>query len=974
MHLSSEEYIRNLRREFLRAHRRVVVALRTDPEVDVGRLLHSEQATLAHAWREIVMARATDLPNVEWSPEYLIETLDRIVEATPEWVRATYEPESFAPGSSKSLRRGFLRFRAGLARLFRRDLTRRIPFRALLRYHFSGAVPGRLEYLATLLVRADAHLLRRTRNAFEQALTAYERLVTASVDEATLVEELRLVRAELESEMEIAYEEIGHMARAKSTTLAVVFGEGLRGVVADLRVAGTMDLSVRHRRSSKVFHERLHAIGVLTDDLRATRANLAGGYRLLAMELELLALEAKVRDTLEEHVAPIARNVRGRTHLQAQRVETALDEVLVAIDGELSDPSPTDDPDGDPSEDDSDGDDGAPRSGDHLSASLRQVIEPLQKTTADASALALKAYDQLADQDTLTPLFDAIRRHIQALSESYEVPTQPLVFTDPNRLPGPSTIIDVPFRDLVAGHFEGTIAPGIAQESRDLVSIVQPFVSSLQELDRLIDFKLELASAELDAVPDEHLSAEVRDVVREILLVGFDRNREVLHGYVEESDAWAQRLSDEIRRLVIKGFVTLREQIVEGELSQLRMDILRRRAVGRGLIRRASRIPAIVTHANTLAVSTVRSLVGAHRLDIVWTKLGLPVADGPIDAKAFEAPKPRIELPLLYRRLFSTDALDLGGAREAEIDRARAALAATGSALRTVALVGPEGVGKGALLRAVVRSRSWRNVRRIQLDRPVTVEQVEEWFTGQREGTLFVFSGFQWLLSMEPGGFRPLRRFTEGIIADQGRTAWLISADTLVWNYASQAAPLTDAFGDVIRIEPFDLAELESVIIGRHRMSGHAVNFEPARVESWLEDWIIRGAGRIRRPYEAYFRALHDASGGMVRDALALWLASVERIDEREDLVGIGPVPPSPLKALSRLPDDVLMKIYHVARQGWTNSVCQAHLFRLDEMTAEAQLARLAHLGLLQRENDAYTITPHLRAPIHRILDERGWT
>ena len=85
----------------------------------------------------------------------------------------------------------------------------------------------------------------------------------------------------------------------------------------------------------------------------------------------------------------------------------------------------------------------------------------------------------------------------------------------------------------------------------------------------------------------------------------------------------------------------------------------------------------------------------------------------------------------------------------------------------------------------------------------------------------------------------------------------------------------------------------------------------------------------------------------MVRDALRLWLASIR--DIHDDIVHVGPIPASPYTRIRRLPDDILVNLYQIAREGWMDAAGQARLFRLDVNTAQAQLSRLAHLGLLDR-------------------------
>ena len=957
IHLENESFLREFRREFLRVQRRLTVTLRSDAEIDdLVRLLHTEQLALSNQWRDLVLKRAEVVARGEWRPVHLVETLDAIVEATPEWVAAKYEERSFATapeeGFYRALRRTALRVRRWFSQIFRRDLVRRVPFRALARYHLSGAAPVRLEHLAALLVRSDLHMLARANDLVAAVLSGYERAASEATGRVELAGRLRALRGETERALEKMQGEASHIAKTQSLRLIGVLTDCMQDLGLDLEVAGTLDLAGRKRRSSRVFHGRLQAITILSDRLQAVRRGVGGSYRMLAMQLELRGLEAQMRDLLAEHSTAVARTVRGRAHVQADRVNQSLTAALAAIDTELAE---TD------------------RTGEALAANLRKVTEPLQKVTDEATEAAGQLQEQLADEDILAPLFDALRRAALPLSEAYEVPESKIVMEDGDRLAEPPPMVEVPFRDLVSGHFEGTVAPDLAQATRDTASLVRPFVNSLQELDRLVDFKLELAAAELDAVLDESVNAETKGVLREMLVAGFERNREMAEQHVEQTSSWADDLDTALRTAAVGGLVQLREQLIAGEISKLRIDGMKRRAVGRRLIRQAEDLRSL-TRARTAVSRVGRALIGEERLEAWWRVLGLPTPEiGDLSAADFAPPETKTELPLVYRRLFAADALDLRAARESEIARARSALGARGNVLRTVALVGPEGVGKGALLRAVIRSRAWRNVRRISLDRPTSVETVEQWFDSSGEGQLVVLSGFHWLMSMRAGGLATLQRFVEGVVSDRGRRAWAISADALVWRCASQVVPLRDAFGEVIDVQPFSDVELESVILARHRLSSYGLNFEGSETRSPLEEFLARGAGRIRRPYESYFQALHDASGGLVREALQLWLASIEEVHDTEHFVRVGLPPRSPQAALRRLPEPVLLNLYQVARQGWSDPSAQSHLYRIDEIAAEAQLARLAHLGLLRREQDAYVIVPHLRGPLHRVLAERGW-
>jgi Kef-type K+ transport system membrane component KefB len=946
----AESFVADIRREFLRAHRRIATGMRA-PEQDLAALVHAEESQLALAWRDAVLARATAYTDTAWQPNGVVEELDRLAEEMPEWFRAPYEAESYERASG--LRRGFsrlmLRIRRAFLWIFRTEPRRRVPFRALVRYHLAGSVPVEFEKLAVLLVRTELHFLRRTQALVESLIAGYESLLRAPESGEDAEERLRALRARAEEQLEDALADVRGIARAKSAALSRTIAGRFDALVADLRVAGTIDF--QRRRSGRVLHQRLRAVQTLTDALPRVRQDVAGNYRLLAMDLELIGLEARAREAMRHHLVPLARMTKNRTVLQAKRIEEALSTTLPAIEAEL---------------------DARNKTGEAMAIQIRALMVPLEKVTEEATAIARTLYEEVAEQGTVEPLLDAVRKETLALSEQYEVPARPLEERK-DWLPEVSPSVEVPFRELVQGYFEGSIALGVTQEAREFASAAKPLVASLEEIDRLVRFKSELAAAELDAIAEEIPTDAPREVLREMLIAGFERNRDVARRQAEEIEHKPDELIVELEKKMLAEFATLRAQLMGGELSRVRLDVMRRRAAGQRLMRRAESIPALVRRTGKFVITSVRSILGAERLDVWWQRLGLPEDDErPVDAPLFAAPPIKSELPVVYRRLFVADALDLKSTREDEIHRARSVLA-TRSHMRAVALIGAEGVGKGALTRAIVRSKSFRVVRRIVLSKPVDEAEVAGWFEERPADELTVVSGFHWLVSTQPGGFAPLRRLVEGVVADRGRTSWLVSADAVVWDFARRAASIEEAFGELVRVAPLDRHELEAVVLARHQLSGYRLDFEAPIADSAFEDFLVRGADRIRRPYDAYFRALRDSSGGLVREALHLWLASIDEIDERAGIVRVGAVPRSPQSALRRLPDDVLYALLQVARQGWIDARTFAYLYREDAHEAEARIARLERLGLLAADGDAFIVAPHLRGPAVRVLRERGW-
>ena len=478
---------------------------------------------------------------------------------------------------------------------------------------------------------------------------------------------------------------------------------------------------------------------------------------------------------------------------------------------------------------------------------------------------------------------------------------------------------------------------------------------------------------------DEDVPKETRELLHEMIVGGLERDQLRIEGLSVQAQGWDESLGEDLREAVIGNLEALRERLVVGDFSRALLDA-RKREIGRKRLKRGlGRLPQQVASAAQQIGGAAQALIGKERLESWRRALGLPEANQGRGAQpsAFRAPATIDAMPLIYVRLFSADTIeasDVLTGRGEDIARAQDILSGTKAGrLRSVALVGIDGVGKSAMSSAIVRSGSWKNVRRMSFDAPASLSQVDEFVRDIGEGQLVVLSGLHWLVAARPGGFQPLRHLVEGIITDAGKNAFLVHMDSLCWEYASRVAPLADAFPSVFRVEPLSCEDLEDAVMKRHRLSDFDHLFEPQPINSVIEGWLIRGAGRLKSAKDRYFRLLHAASGGLVRDALRLWLASVLEVDEDMRQVHIGPMPNSAFTELMVLPEELALNLYQIARQGWMNADVQAHLFRVDHTSAEAQLARLAHLGLLEQTGDVYRIPVHLRGVVVRMLQERGW-
>ena len=974
----AERYLRELRREFLRHHRRLLVRARQAGELDeeaarvaarreLAAALRAEQAELAEKWRGALLRRRAELlKSPGWSPGAVVESLDEIGDQVAERVALPYDESCFEAkaddGLIKASKRTWLRVRRGVARLFGQPMgTRDVALRDLVRFHLSGATPPNLAAVAALFLQAERHLAGRTRNLFDGLVGRYDVLAGRAADaEVDLHAEVAAMRADVEEELLLALDEVGRMGRDATKRTGRVLAKGIRDIKSELAIYCSVDLTERQRRPSRIFKERVAALKALTEQLAELRKSAAGEQALVAMELELVGLEARVKDLVATYGGRLERELERRAAQQAERAAHAFAEARQHVDAELS----------------------SSDTGEEMAGALRQITEVTEKTAGEAARIVREVQTELLDEGKLAPLLDALSNAAGGLTPRYRVIAGQLQ-RGAQRLPPAVERVDVPFRDLVLEHGETRIGPELYRASRETSEKLQPLVAALREAERLLAFNVELATVELEVTLGETVPKETRTLLREMVVGQLERSEAMVEALATEAHGHGAALSRGIHEATLGALEDLRAQLVDGDVTRAKLEELRREANRRRIAQRVGRFPSLFREGRAQLERALSALVGDARLEMWRRRLGLRIREdiAELGPTAFAAPAPLAKLPNVYRRLFSADtmeAADVLTGREEQIRHARSVLGGDPKAerrqgrLRAVALVGLDGVGKASVAAAIVRGGRWKTVRRLAFDRPATEADVVALLREAQDASLVVVDGLQWLTAARPGGYRPLRRFVDGVVRTAGTKSWLVQAEALWWRYARSVAALDDAFPEQIQLEPLSADELRAAVMERHRLSGYGHAFGRTGGRGLVEQLVARSASRVRRPFEQYFKDLHAASGGLVRDALRLWLASIDAL-EGESVVHVGHVPQSGYTALGRLPRETLIVLFQIARQGWMDADVLAHLFRMSEQEARAQLARLRHLGVLMEKGGAYRVSVHLRGALVRVLAERGW-
>ena len=997
-------YIRELRREFLRHHRRITLAVTQGSAAEASAAVRLEQAELAGKWRAAVLRRSREVRQQPgWQAQPLLEAIETMTHDLPEQLMAPYDPTSFrfkaGDGPLAWAARLWLHLRRLSRRLIGLEMSQRsVNLRGLSQWHLWGLLPEQLVAVAAHHVRAEWHLVARTQSTFEALVRAYDDLDAqvqqsrrfakatskssranseasrdssppkapsskttagaAPADSATTREleaHLRQIQEHVARDLSRAVRDVEHIVEDLGYQTREALGAGLRGLKRDVPLVGTADLPLRRRATSALYKRRKIALRNLERATPIRHESSEGLYNRLALEMELVGLERRIKEALEEHASGLERDIEGRAFRQVQRVHEALNLASEQL-GSLISNNQT------PAE---------------LARQLRETCGPAIHTCNEAAQVVATFHHELNDERAVTAMLDLLNHAAQDLADRYNILAGPLPGDD-DVLTAQLTFLEVPFREWVHARVETTLAPRILASTEQVAKKVAPLRRALSELERRIAFNVELAASEL-SVGEEFTPTHTRQLLRKIVGERLERDRDSFARRVESARRWHQEVMRTVDTAMAGALRELRTGIVDEDLGRVRQRMLRDVQRLR-LLRFLQQLHRSIHSTIVVASRAVYDAVGPAHWDLLRTRLGL-LTRGPATSldRALAPVESGASIPIVYRRLFSARALEAGdlfitGGGEA-LQRALDVLeGAKPGRSRAVAIVGPDGVGKSAFLHALVRARRWPKVRELSLDAPATVEQVEGLFDTAGEGQLFVIENLHWLRRLEPGGFEPLRCLVAKIVADGGKNAFLLRADRLIWDQCREVVPLGDAFCEVVQLDPLDSQALTAAVLARHALSGYRLVFKQgAAPDSGLEDLVLKAISPLVRPKETFFRALHAASGGLLRDALRLWLASVERVDELSECVHLGPVPNPRIYALRALDDDDVLTLYQVARQGWMDARGMAFLFRVDATAATARLSALADLGVIERRGAVWRIAVHLRGAVHRLLEERGY-
>ena len=282
----------------------------------------------------------------------------------------------------------------------------------------------------------------------------------------------------------------------------------------------------------------------------------------------------------------------------------------------------------------------------------------------------------------------------------------------------------------------------------------------------------------------------------------------------------------------------------------------------------------------------------------------------------------------------------------------------------------------GALLHAITRGlgQDLKVVRHCTTG-SLSESDVEDILQSATGNCLVIVEDLRRLTRLHTQGLKPLRRLAEGILADRGRNAWMVSCESSSWTYLQHHLSIEGVFPERLTIERLNPETMRRAILERHGMSGFGLRYQE------IEPSLLWKLGRVLQRKDAAFNAsesqifqlLHQETQGVLRDALHLWVASIQHIQPGKDQLTIRKPDTMPMQAIRALPLESLLSLRQAIRQGYLCAEDHAIQFQINPTSSESDLAQLAHWQLIQQDEDGtYQLNKALEGCVYRVLEERG--
>jgi Kef-type K+ transport system membrane component KefB len=842
---------------------------------------------------------------------------------------------------------GFDRLRLRLWRLTHPvGRTRSVPVRMAVRMRLEGHLVPMVAQLHARLARFEAERITRQGSLRGKSLAQEGRSVTRAVDRERLW--------------------VDTAAAALRTKLLSVTSRASANAGHVLRHAGTPAMPRRQLRYQRVAADVDRALGRLTEDGARWDEVLEGVAGRAEIHTRLVLLSARVQSALDESVeAWLGRQAEVVAVLRA--IGARLGDVAEEIAG---------------AEDTSDG--GAAR--DRLADVLHRV-ETGMVGNLIPSIRAIQGERGVAS--SVEGISLAIRSLMEDVPERIAATPGALDF---DAVAGPEDIdIDpVPLRAVAEQYLAGELY-WLSDARDEAEHILNRAVQGLGEMAGIMVHRLSHTLAEVevaDATPGRR-RVTLRRAARTLA-----EATERVASVQAEMESSSASVAESIRSSLADALARVASQADRPRAGRNIQRRQRLRVAARASVAALSRAGRLAAHW-ARAVGSVG--LDALRLDGGRGRVRSRV-DAGLDPHAIAAAvrglsvshEQQASVPYVLAQLFDTRAFDIPQApvgalpQIATIEASFAGFEAGAPAAMLV--TGAEGSGKTSIVRMTLKRVAPHPIVTVAID---ALARTEAGFAGAigaamdaydlktwsdlhtlltQRRPILLLDGVEHAFTRTAGGLAHFRELLRLIATTRHNVCWVVVIAEPTARLLDEILGLRSWFTDHIHFPRVDGPTLDEVIQARCSISGFRVDCPPQKRRR-VADLLFAASAPARRR-EAFYADLARASGGNIRDALALWLNAVERVEG--DTVHLAPIAPMDLSWFDGLGRDAWHVLALSMLSGTVAVREAADALRWTEARARSAMAFLesAHLLVTTREEGRFRVWPpvwrHVWEQLHR--------
>ena len=201
-------------------------------------------------------------------------------------------------------------------------------------------------------------------------------------------------------------------------------------------------------------------------------------------------------------------------------------------------------------------------------------------------------------------------------------------------------------------------------------------------------------------------------------------------------------------------------------------------------------------------------------------------------------------------------------------------------------------------------------------------------------GCVFIVNDLELWWERSEEGFTVVKEIMRLLKEYSRRHLFLVNTNPFAFRLINQLHSIEDAFLSVIPYQPFSTEDIERLILLRHWSGGLKFGLGK-RTEDELSEWK-----KVQ-----FFNNFFDYSGGNPGAALGAWLASIEKVGNKQVHLRY---PKSPdTEALQHMPDDWLILTMQFLLHKRLSVVRLVRLLRLEEGAVRSLLQDVQRAGLV---------------------------